>query len=147
LLRSIGLYFLSQRFLRPGLLILAAGYLVVGLWALIDPQSFYEDFPGFGDPWIPPLGPYNEHLISDIGGLNSALGVLLLLAAKSLDRRLVEASLIASLVYSVPHLIFHLFHNDELEGDDAVAQTIALAFGMGLSAGLLFGVSRGRLSL
>ena len=37
--------------------------------------------------------PYNEHLVSDIGGLNLALVAVLIFAAVSLERRLVLAAL------------------------------------------------------
>lgn len=34
--------------IRLGLLLLAASALPVGLWALLSPRSFYEDFPAAG---------------------------------------------------------------------------------------------------
>lgn len=52
---------------------------VVGVWAQFFPRAFYERFPGFGI-WVAGDGPYNEHLIRDVGGLNLALAVLALLA-------------------------------------------------------------------
>src|SRR5215216_6973880 len=97
-----------QAWLRIGLLFLAATTLNGSLWALPFPRSFYEDFPLPGREWVSTLGPYNEHLVRDVGALNLALGVLLLLAAALLERRLVQVSLVAFLVYAVPHFIFHL---------------------------------------
>jgi hypothetical protein len=41
------------------------------------------------------LGPYNEHLVRDVGALNLALGVLLASAAILLERRLARVSLLA----------------------------------------------------
>jgi hypothetical protein len=99
---------MRKSWLRGGLLLLAVSPLTVGLWALPAPRSFYEDFPLPGKDWVSTLGPYNEHLVRDVGALNLALGVLLATAAILLERRLVQTSLIAWLVYAVPHFIFHL---------------------------------------
>ncbi len=44
----------------------------------------------------------------DYGALNLVLGVLLLFAAVLLERRRVQASLVAWLFYAVPHFIFHV---------------------------------------
>lgn len=65
--------------LRGGLLLLAASALTVGLWTLLVPRSFYDDCPLPGRNWVSALGPYNEHLVRDVGALNLALGVLLAL--------------------------------------------------------------------
>lgn len=94
--------------LRAGLLFVAAGPLVVGTWALFAPRSFFEGFPAAGRHWVSALGPFNEHLTRDVGALNLALGLLLVIAAALLGKRLVRASLAAWLVYAVPHLVFHL---------------------------------------
>ena len=59
-------------------LTLSAAY--VGVWALADPASFNDDFPLPGRHWVSLAGPYNEHLIRDVGGLYLALGVLTLWA-------------------------------------------------------------------
>jgi hypothetical protein len=94
--------------LRIGLVLLAATALGGGFWALILPRRFYEDFPFPGRGWVSTLGPYNEHLVRDYGATNLALGGLLLFAAVLLERRLVQAALVAWLVYAVPHFVFHL---------------------------------------
>ena len=39
----------------------------------VAPKSFYEDFPGAGRVWVAVDGPYNEHLVRDVGSLNLAL--------------------------------------------------------------------------
>jgi hypothetical protein len=93
--------------LRIGLLFLVATALGVGLWALFLPRVFYDDFPFPGRAWVSTLGPYNEHLVRDYGELNLALAVLLAFAAIFLERRLVQASLLALLAYTVPHFVFH----------------------------------------
>ena len=46
----------------------------VGVWALAAPQAFYEAFPGIGfGAWVGVDGPFNEHLIRDVGALYLAL--------------------------------------------------------------------------
>lgn len=114
--------------LRGGLLLVAATTLGSGLWALPFPRSFYEDFPFPGRGWISTLGPYNEHLVRDYGALNLALGVLLVAAAVFLERRLLQASLVAWLAYAVPHCVFHLGQVHHFSPFDNLAQLGALGF-------------------
>ena len=97
-----------RRWLRGGLLFVAATPLAGGLWALLLPRVFYEDFPLPGREWVSTLGPYNEHLIRDYGALNLALAVLLVSAAIYLERRLVRVALVTWLVFATPHFVFHL---------------------------------------
>ena len=52
------------------------------------PESFYADFPFSGRDWVSTLGPYDEHLVRDVGELNLAFSVLLAFAAILLARRL-----------------------------------------------------------
>lgn len=105
--------------LRAGLLVTAATPLAGGLWALLFPLSFYEDFPLPGKDWVSTLGPYNEHLVRDYGALNLALGVLLVTTAVLLERRLARVTLITWLVFATPHLVCHLgqTHHFSLSSD------------------------------
>lgn len=82
----------------------------VGGWAQFAPQSFYRSFPGAGHAWIPPLGPYNEHLIRDVGGLYLALLVISGWAAIRPQPELLRVTGAAWAAFSVPHLTFHVFH-------------------------------------
>src|SRR4051794_26730911 len=50
---------------------------VVGIWPLVSPIGFYQDFPGFRTGWVSTDGPFNEHLLRDFGGLNLGLAALL----------------------------------------------------------------------
>ena len=123
--------------LRAGLGLLAVAAAVVGAWALLAPRSFYGDFPGGGRSWVSAVGPYNEHLVRDVGGLNLALALLLAAAAVLLERRLVIVVLVAYLVNAVPHFIFHVSHMDELSTGDQVGQTVSLALAVLLPLALL----------
>ncbi len=104
----------------------ALGYLFlsstqIGVWALLAPRSFYDSFPGAGRSWISIDGPYNEHLMRDFGALNLALAVMLLWAAITLVRPLVNAAAVAAMVWGLPHLLYHLFNTDGYSGGDLVA--------------------------
>jgi hypothetical protein len=123
--------------LRAGLGLLALAAVDVGVWALAAPRSFYDDFPGGGRSWVSAVGPYNEHLVRDAGGLNLALAVLLLAAAVMLERRLVFVALAVYLINAVPHFIFHVTHMDELSAGDQVGQTVSLALGVVVPLALL----------
>jgi len=121
-----------------GLLLLAESPLAVGLWALLAPRSFYEDFPLPGRDWVSALGPYNEHLVRDVGALNLALGVLLLGAAILLERSLVQVSLVAWLVYATPHFVYHLTVAQAFPLGDNLANMILLGIAVLLPLVLLF---------
>ena len=72
---------MDERFIRVALGLLAVSSLVVGVWAGFFPQSFYDSFPGLGRHWVRVDGPYNEHLVRDVGTLNLGLAALAATAA------------------------------------------------------------------
>lgn len=117
------------------LLTLSAAY--VGVWALSDPVSFNKDFPFSGHHWVSLAGPYNEHLIRDVGGLYLALGVLTLWSVLRPRRDLLVAVGIAWEVFSIPHLLFHADHLAGLTTFDKVAETGSLGLTVLLAALLL----------
>jgi hypothetical protein len=114
---------------RVLLLVVAAIGAYVGVWAYFLPSSWYRSFPGFGRHWLPVLGPYNEHLARDVGAFYLALAVLALSAARwAHDNRLAMVTGLTWLVFSVPHLAFHLRHLDMYGTSDQVLNVIALGF-------------------
>jgi hypothetical protein len=131
---------MKTSWLRASLLLLASASLVVGVWALLGPRSFYDDFPLPGRDWVSTLGPYNEHLVRDVGALNLALGVLLATAAILLERRLVQVSLVAYLVYAVPHFVFHLVKGHAFSLGDNLANMSTLGIAVLLPLVLLIGM-------
>ena len=131
-----------QRWFRIALGYLAFVALEIGAWAVLAPQSFYDNFPGMGRAWVSVDGPFNEHLIRDVGALNLALLVLLIYAAVTLSRQLINAAALASLAWSVPHLIYHVLNTDVLAGSDIALNIGALAVGVGIPILLLMNTSK-----
>lgn len=127
---------MTVRIRRLVLLLLAASAADVGVWALTAPAAFYRSFPGFGLHWVAVDGPYNEHLVRDVGGLYLALLVVsvcaLLPTATSHLRRMAG---LAWLVFSAPHFGYHLAHLDALSTGSGTLEAVAL--GLTLAAALL----------
>jgi hypothetical protein len=100
--------------------------LVIGLTAAAVPRTFYDDFP-FLAHWVELLPPYNEHLVTDVGGLYLGFAVLFAWAAWRLDRTLVRAVCVAWLLAATLHLVFHAGHLAGFGSADAVAEIVTLA--------------------
>ncbi len=114
---------------------------VLGLYALFFPRSFYEDFP-FGLGWVEALPAFNEHLLTDFGGLFLATAVMLLAASVRLERRWVVISLIAFLAFSIPHTVWHAFNLEPYSTGNAIGNIVTLAATVLLPLGVLFLVSK-----
>ncbi|CAN5617612.1 hypothetical protein BH20ACT2_BH20ACT2_17390 [soil metagenome] len=108
-----------------------------GLWAVLAPRSFYDTFPGGGRQWIAVDGPFNEHLLRDVGGLFCALGVLAAFALWQRSPAVVRAAGLAITVFSVPHVLYHLANTDVLSTGDVVASVGSLAIGLTLAVALV----------
>jgi hypothetical protein len=93
---------------RVGLALVAAAQAQVGIWGLIAPRSFFNDFPGAGRHWVSALGTYNEHLVRDYAAAELGFAVLLIAAAIWFERRLVLAAGAAFLAGTIPHFVYHL---------------------------------------
>lgn len=104
----------ARLLVRAGLLYLLLASLVVGVWAQLAPGPFWEDFPGFGYAWVSVGGPYNEHLVRDVGGLQLAVAVLLLAALLRPTTKLVLVAALSSLAWQAPHAVYHLLHVGDL---------------------------------
>lgn len=123
---------------RIGLGFLGINTIMLGAWAVVAPRSFYDSFPGLGRSWVSADGPYNEHLIRDVGALNLALAVLLVAAFLVLSRELVTIASIAALAWGVPHLLYHAFNTEFLSASDNVFSLGGLALGSAFPLGLLY---------
>jgi hypothetical protein len=118
--------------LRPGLALLAAVEIVLGLWTLLFPASFYSDVPT-----VDLTPPFSEHLFRDFGGATLGLAVVLTAAAVWTEQRLVVVALLAYLAFSAPHLVFHLGHLDGAGAAAATALVVVLAGSVVLPLALL----------
>jgi len=116
-----------QRWTRIALAYLALVSLEIGVWAQFAPRSFYDHFPGLGRSWVGVNGPYNEHLVRDVGGLNLGLAAVLIVAFITLSRPTIIAASAASLLYGIPHLVYHIANTDGLSNGDIAISLGGLA--------------------
>ena len=98
----------------------------VGAWAQAFPRSFYDDFP-LGRQWVALDGPYNEHLVRDVGGLNLALAAVVIAIAALGGMRLLRVAALGVLLYSAPHLAYHAAHLDVYGSADRIWLIVSLS--------------------
>ena len=98
----------------------------VGLWASFWPASFYDSFPGLGRIWIAVDGPFNEHLIRDVGGLYLGLAIASAAATWSRSPDAGRVIGVAWVVFGLPHLIYHASQFGQLSPVDAIGNAITL---------------------
>ncbi|THG33623.1 hypothetical protein E6C64_03485 [Naasia lichenicola] len=106
----------------------------VGVWATVAPRGFYESFPGFGFTWISIDGPFNEHLIRDVGAMYVALGTLTVAAFFA---RMAAAGRLVGLgwtVFGCLHFGYHALHP---EGGTTDRIATLLSLGISLALGIL----------
>ncbi len=126
------------RWVRATLLYLALTNALPGIWALFLPHDFYRYFPGFGHAWVAVDGPYNEHLIRDVGAFFLAFTVLCFLAMRRPDIVTLRGAAICLLIFNVPHLWYHLSHLSMLSPIDQLGNVLTLSLGVLLPLILLF---------
>lgn len=129
---------MSRPPIRTALLIaLAVPAAVVGIWGLIAPAGFHATFPGGGRHWLPPLGPYNEHLMRDFAAAYLALAALLTIGALKPKMTARRAAPAVFLVFALPHFIYHVLHTEGLATGDNIVNLIALALTVVIPIALL----------
>jgi hypothetical protein len=112
---------------RIALIVMAVSFGMVGVWAQFAPRSFYDDFPGGGRHWVSGDGPFNEHLVRDVGGLNLAVFVIVVAALVIGSTVMARVAGIAALAYALPHAVYHSAHIGEFdERLDQVALAVSL---------------------
>jgi hypothetical protein len=121
--------------------VLAAVSLFVGLYAFVWPHSFYDHVLG-----VDRLPPYNQHLLTDVGGFYLGFAVLFAWAAVDRGRALVLATCAAWIVVQALHLAYHVTHLEHVNVATAVAQTALLvaAPAVAVAAALLGAQAGGR---
>lgn len=108
--------------------------LYVGLWAQVSPSEFYTSFPGFGLHWIDVDGPYNEHLVRDVGSFYLGLAAASIVAIVHRSALPGRVAGVAWAVFGVLHYGYHLLH---LEGTavDIIGNIVSL--GISAAAGIV----------
>ena len=130
---------------------IALGYLTlvsleVGVWAQFAPRSFYDNFPGLGRAWVRVDGPFNEHLVRDVGGLNLGISAILIAAFVTLSRPMIIAASVATLLYGVPHLVYHIANTEGLGTGDVIVSIGGLVLFAAVPIALIVVSRRGRRS-
>jgi hypothetical protein len=132
---------MSLRLRRALLAVLALSAALVGGWATVAARSFYDSVTGAGRHWVAMDGPYNEHLVRDVGGLYLALLVVSLWAL--CQPQLGRLAGISWLVFSVPHLIYHASHLDMFGTADKIGNIVSLGGTAAVAAALAAAPHRG----
>ncbi|HVR34007.1 MAG TPA: hypothetical protein VMS74_15025 [Acidimicrobiia bacterium] len=112
--------------LRRWTMVLGWGALIQGGWAYFWPRSFYEDFPVDGAAWVSTLGPFNDHLIQDVGAALIGMGAAALVAAVRGDVSAIRAVASGFVLFGVAHLGFHLGELDHFSPAAATTQVATL---------------------
>jgi hypothetical protein len=90
---------------------LGAGLVALGLWAMFDPQSFFERVALFE--------PYNQHFLQDLGALQIGLGAVLLLAGQFRSLDALTVALVGVGIGGALHAVSHVI-GIELGGRPAI---------------------------
>jgi hypothetical protein len=105
-----------------GLLTVLAAYAgVIGGYAVLAPHAFYVNAVG-----VDLLGPYNQHLATDVGGLYLGFALLFAWAAITLGPELGRAAAAAFALVQAIHLGYHLAHLEPFTVARGVEEIAAL---------------------
>ena len=133
-----------SNWVRLGLaIVLAPPLIVTGLWAVLAPEHWYEQFPGLGPHLVAAEPPYNAHLVTDAGAGFLAIGAALLAAAALARRSAVYTALIAYLVHTLPHIVYHAANPAPgLSGTARAGNVVLLTSGATIAVVLASGARR-----
>jgi hypothetical protein len=81
-----------------------AGFVAAGVWAMLDPRSFFGAVARFE--------PYNQHFLQDVGAFQVGLGIVLLLAGLSGRADGLTVALVGVGVAATLHTVSHLVGRD-----------------------------------
>jgi len=114
----------QPRFIKVIMVLLAVPNVIAGLWAVVDPQGWFDNFPGWAPALVAAFPPFNEHLATDAGAGLLASGVVMLIAVFWPKRDIVILAAIAYLAFALPHGLYHLFNpSDALSAGEDVQAT------------------------
>ena len=95
---------MGDRFPRAVAIIGGIAFVAIGLWAMIDPRSFFEVTATFE--------PYNQHFLQDVGAFQVGLGAVLLLAGLPRQADGLTVGLIGVGVGAALHAVSHVVGRD-----------------------------------
>ena len=118
-----------QRIHTAALALTAAIAFVVGGWASFAPASFFDSFPGVLGQWVATDGPYNEHLVRDVGAMYLALGAASVAGLIWRSPAVTRVLGLAWTVFGALHLWYHVTHLDHLATDAAIGTAVSPLLG------------------
>jgi len=89
---------------RAVAIVSGVGFIALGLWAMIDPRSFFDSVATFE--------PYNQHFLQDIGAFQIGLGAVLLLAGVPARADGLTVALVGVGVGAALHAVSHVVGQD-----------------------------------
>lgn len=98
---------------RVALIVLSVPNLMAGMWGLVAPRDWFDNFPGWAPRLVAALPPYNEHLATDAAAGLFASGVLAAVAAWWLRRDVILVAMVGYLAFAAPHALFHVVNPAE----------------------------------
>jgi hypothetical protein len=129
---------LSSTWVTVALAVLAAPNLVAGVWGLVAPEHWFDNFPGWAPRLVAAFPPFNEHLASDAASGLFAAGVAATIALWWRRRDVVIVAMAAFLAFALPHAVFHLAHPaDALSGVEDLVNTVTLWAAVAVAVAIL----------
>ena len=95
---------MSDRIPRAVAIVGGVTFIAVGVWAMVDPVSFFEAIATFE--------PYNQHFVQDLGAFQIGLGAVLLLAGVPGRADGLTVALVGVGVGAALHAVSHIVGRD-----------------------------------
>ena len=134
---------LSSLWVTVGLVVLAAPNLAAGIWGLIAPQHWFDNFPGWAPRLVAAFAPFNDHLVSDAAAGLFASGVAATVALLWRRQQVVITAMVALLAFAVPHAAFHLTHPaDALSSTENALNTVTLWLAVAIAVAITLVATR-----
>ncbi len=129
---------LSSIWVTVALVVLAAPNLAAGVWGLVAPEHWFDNFPGWAPRLVAAFPPFNEHLVSDAAGGLFAAGVAAAIALWWRRREVVIVAMVAFLAFALPHAVFHLAHPaDALSDNEDLTNTVTLWVAVAIAVAIM----------
>jgi hypothetical protein len=112
--------------------------MAIGAWAEIAPHGWYRTFPGAGHHWVSAVGPYDEHLVRDVGAALLALGLLMVWTALAPRVAVLRPALASVLLFAALHFAYHTAAWRHMGAGDNIANLVVLSLVVVVPAALLW---------